>query len=502
MAQIFNIEDNKVVISDVEYLRSHGNVNHTGDFEIAGDLLIQNNLTVNGEITVETLNVKKLNTPSGLQSSESSWTTINEADLNGKGFHWTWGEGSLQLIYRHENRLWTNGNIDLSSESSYKIDNVAVLSANSLGNTVTKSNLRQVGPLNSLTVTGNASISEFAFFSSITNRLGLGTDSPSASITILDNNVEISIGSPSVNVAHIGTSSNHDVAIISDDLPRLIIKNNGEVHIGDENSKSGVLRIFGSLYADNVISDTRIERTSPIEFKATRDTSIFGNGLIWTGTGNTRQLIMKADPDRLWTGESFDIGPDQAYYVNGSAVLNEISLGKTVLYSNLITLGNLESLQVNGSATVLEDLTVSGLINGQHLIFNNGLNKVELTPGSISCGKSVSILAQGLESFYADDQEIVIGHKQLTRRPVKVFGPLTVGVNNPDPTLSLAVNGPISFANKTFIVGFNAPTEGNFNKGDICWNQAPQEDGYVGWICIIEGSPGMWAPFGAIGRHG
>ena len=82
-----------------------------------------------------------------------------------------------------------------------------------------------------------------------------------------------------------------------------------------------------------------------------------------------------------------------------------------------------------------------------------------------------------------------------------MFGQLTVGVNNPDPTVSLAVNGNISFANKKFITGIRPPIEGNFLKGDICWNQQPQEDGYVGWVCVTEGSPGMWAPFGAIGRN-
>lgn len=502
MAQIFNIEDDKVVISDLQYLRSHGNTVHNGDLNIVGDSIIDHNLTVNGELVVDTLTVKTLNSLSNTSNTESSWNVITESELNGKGFHWAWGEGSLQLIYRNGNRLWTNGSFDISLESSYKIDNVSVLSANSLGSSVTKSNLRQVGPLNSLTVSGNARISDFAFFNSITNRLGLGTEEPSASITILDNNVEISIGSPSINVAHFGTASNHDVALISDNIARLTVKNNGEVHIGEEISKSGVLRVFGTLYADNVVSDTRIERTTPLEFKATRDSSIFGKGLIWTGTGNTRQLIMKAEPDRLSTGESFEIGVDQAFYVNGSPVLNEISLGKTVLYSNLTTVGALESLQVNGQVTLSEDLIISGLIQGQHIMINNGVNKVELTPGNVNFGKSGSILVQGLEAFYADDQEIVVGNKQLTRRPVKVFGQLTVGVNNPDPSISLAVNGPISFANKLFTVGIHPPTEGNFSKGDICWNQNPQEDGYVGWVCIVEGSPGIWAPFGAIGRHG
>jgi hypothetical protein len=57
------------------------------------------------------------------------------------------------------------------------------------------------------------------------------------------------------------------------------------------------------------------------------------------------------------------------------------------------------------------------------------------------------------------------------------------------------------FANKKFFTGTAIPTSGTFNKGDICWNSNPQESSYIGWVCIIEGTPGEWLPFGAIGRQ-
>lgn len=43
-----------------------------------------------------------------------------------------------------------------------------------------------------------------------------------------------------------------------------------------------------------------------------------------------------------------------------------------------------------------------------------------------------------------------------------------------------------------------APTIGNYLRGDVAFNQFPSSSGKAGWICIADGSPGTWKPFGAI----
>ena len=165
----------------------------------------------------------------------------------------------------------------------------------------------------------STNIGDYAFFNTTYNRLGIGTDEPNTAISILDNNVEIGIGSPRNDLASIGTFSNHSLDIITDNTTRISIKNNGEIHIGDEINKNSVLKVFGSLFVDNLVSDTRVERSSPIEFTSSRDHSIYGKGLIWTGTGETRRFVMEQNPDRLWSSESIDIAADQVYYKIGRA---------------------------------------------------------------------------------------------------------------------------------------------------------------------------------------
>lgn len=42
------------------------------------------------------------------------------------------------------------------------------------------------------------------------------------------------------------------------------------------------------------------------------------------------------------------------------------------------------------------------------------------------------------------------------------------------------------------------PTTGNWTVGDIIYNAAPAANGYIGWVCITSGTPGVWKTFGAI----
>lgn len=480
MTQIFNITDDTVFINTLSLNHMEGPVIHTGSFDIIGRASVQSDLMVAGSITVDTINVRNLVSPTIPSGNFGNWAGESDADLNGKGFSWSYGESSTQLIYRTGNRIWCNGSIDLDIAASYKIDNIPVISINTLGSSIIKSNLRSVGSLNSLNVMGDTNLGEFAFFKTTTNRLGLGTDEPNASISIIDNNVEIAIGSPRSGMANIGTYSNHDLSIITDDIARIVVKNNGEVQIGDPANKNSILTVYGSIFAQSIISDTRLARSTSLEFTSVSDDSMYGKGLLWTGTGIARQLVMMSNPDRLWTSESVDIGTDQTYSVNGEMVLSSNTLGSPIVNSSLTTVGTLSTLTVSG-ITYLSTAHID-----------------TLQIAKISSDSAFSVSVQHNSAFYADNTHISIGDKQNSLKPVKVFGQLSIGINNPDPTVSLSVNGSISFSNKKFLTGNDIPSIGAFFVGDICWNQTPKEHSYIGWVCIVAGEPGIWAPFGMV----
>ena len=476
-----------------------GTVKFNKEFETRGAVNLYNTLNVAGaakfsNITADVVTANKFVNADGSDTS-GAFVGDTEPDLIGKGLHWSYLNKQKHLIYREGNRLWSNMSVDLDQDQVYKIDNTTVLSRSTLGSSITKSNLQEIGELNELVVSGNAVIGEFAFFNASDLRVGFGTETPNAAVEIVDSGTNIVIGKKGV-----GTYSNHDLNIVTDNLTRILVKNNGEVIFGDPVSKNAIVKINGELHVTNLVSDTRTERDAPLEFKAGIGSNIYGKGLIWTGTGGTRQLVMMGNPDRLWTSESFEIAQDQCYYIGGRPVLTQGELGSTVITSSLTKVGILESLHVHGTVRFDNEVTLKGL-QTNNVTLSEGNDQLVATPSVFNTTSDFTLRVQESDALYFGSSEIAIGSRTNTRRPVKVFGALSVGINNPDPTLGLSVAGDVSFNNKKFINGTEAPQSGEFRKGDICWNQQPTLAGYVGWICLVDGTPGVWAPFGQIANQ-
>ena len=501
MTQVFNIQDDKVVITKLALSYLEGSIIHAGTLDIVGNTSVRSDLQVAGTITADTVNVKTLITENGTPIDIGNWVTNAESELLGKGFSWTWSEGSVQLAYRSGNRLWSNADIDLTASNSYKIDNIEVLSSNELGPQVSKSKLTQLGTLSSLNVDGDANLSQFAFFNSALGRLGLNNEEPNGVLSVSENNVEFIIAAPNYGVATVGTYTNSDVSFITDNTPRFTIKRDGEIVIGNQRSNSANVTIYGNLNVSTITADTRINRYSPLQFSPSVDTSIYGLGLVWSDPNRPRQLVLMPGPDRLFTTESFDLGPDQSYYINSQAVLSATSLGPSVVASSLTSVGPLTSLLVQGSSTFGGTINATGGVNVDTLTLADDINPATITNTQLDARNNYTISISSDQVFYADSRQISIGNKLNNNHNVSVYGNLSVGISNPDPSVSLAVSGNISFANKKFVTGIAPPTQGSFGVGDICWNQSPQSGSFIGWVCLIEGNPGQWAPFGSIAQQ-
>lgn len=489
MAQILNVtEDGTVILDKVALKYTSGSVVHSGFLEVTGNAQIDSNLVVQGNITANVIHVDSIITSNGSLAAAGQWTYNTDAELNGKGFSWNWGEGSTQLIYRAGGRLWTNANLDVSGLS---IDNIPVITSSSLGSTISYSNLSTVGTLNSLSVSGDTTLAEFFFVDSTANRIGIGTDEPNTSLSILDNNVEIGVGSPKTGLGTIGTFSSHDFAIVTDNLSRITVKNTGEVNIGDPVNGGGTLNVYGKLYATSVETDSRIDRVHPLEFQATPTTSIYGLGLHWTGSGPSKQLVMMSTPDRLWSSESLDLGPNQGYHINGQLVLGPTSLGNSVVNSNLNTVGTLQTLSVTGDTFLTAAKANLLIVAGA----NTDLQTYTIDNTAITGSRSIAVKVDTQPVLVSNSNQTVIGDVAQQTKPVKVFGPLSVNINNPDPDVQFSVNGDVVIGGKKFTNGASAPATGSYQVGDICWNTAPTPGTYVGWIYV---SQGQWAGFGLI----
>lgn len=499
MSQLFNIQDDKVIINKLLLSNLEGTVAHNGSLTVSQGVSIAQNLVVQGRIIVDVIEANQI-INKGLGGGSGDTTNFQAADetgLNGQGVTWTAGDSEGTLVYRPGNRLYSNMHVDLERGRSYKIDNIEVLSYNTLGSAISRSSLRTLGPLNNLTVVGNTVIGEHVYIDTDTNRVGFGTESPNSAFSVVDNGIELVLGSPTTGQASIGTYTSHDLALVTDNIPRITIKNGGDVHFGSAQNKSTNLYVHGTFYADNIVSDTRTETTQSVEFISTADSTVYGKGLIWSGTGSPKQIIMRSDPDRLWSTESLELQRGRYFAINEQSVLTEDTLGASVTKSSLTSVGTLTALSVAGASSFAGDITADK-VNANELTFTSGSQALTVSNTGISANLNINVSVGEQGVFYADSSSINFGNANTTARQIRMFGSVAINVNNPDPDLSLAVAGNIGFAGRKFITGSAAPIYGNFTQGDICWNDAPSIGQPIGWVCINAGTPGMWAQFGII----
>jgi hypothetical protein len=426
------------------------------------DLATQTSLVVsNGKITVDIVEPTK-----AVNFSGGSF-----AEVEGRGIKWTGGNKSKTLTLR-QSKLWTDMSVNLAEEQAYEINNTPVISFGELGPSVTKSNLKQVGTLKSLRVSGNSALGDFAYISSDLNRIGINVEAPKAAIGIFENEVEIVLGSTKIDTAVLGTVTNDHFEIITDNTTRITIKNSGDV------------RIHGRIFAEEVVT----QRSSPLVFKETDTSSNYGKGIVWSNkSGINSQFTYQANPDRIWSTDSIELAVEKYFSIDSAMVLSKTSLGQTVVDSNLTTVGLLTGLQVAGDAAVTRTISTSRLEIGDFAVDNNRLEYTD-----------TFTIQTGNTDEFKIGQGIVIGNVDNTTRPVSIYGQLTIGVASPQEDVALTVSGSVSFDNKKFETNTDIPTEGRYNKGDIVWNTDPKATDYIGWVCVVPGSPGAWLPFGEI----
>ena len=218
---------------------------------------------------------------------------------------------------------------------------------------------------------------------------------------------------------------------------------------------------------------------------------------------------MQGNPDRIWSSEIIDTHGE--YRIGNITVLSANELGSDVTKSSLTEVGTLRNLRTEGNFVLDQFIFYDGdgmrlgigseAPNGQLSVAGNEVEFV-VDPGYDTV--KVGAFTTSDVELITDDQtriklkannRIEVGTDADTITTVK--GKLGIGVNNPDVCFS--TSGPFKFENKKFEVGSDVPQSGNYKRGDIVWNSTPSPTGFVGWVCIQDGTPGEWKPFGQIG---
>lgn len=303
------------------------------------------------------------------------------------------------------------------------------------------------------------------------------------------------------------------VVLVNDD-GLLTDKIDVETLVGDTKVE-GNLHVEGEVFAEKlhvneITSDTRQERSSSLEFRSDDQGGVLGKGLLWIGTGHTRQFILKHNPDRFWSTESIDINGEGAYHVDAVRVLSKAELGSSVRTSSLVKVGTLQNLKTTGNLTIDEFIFWDsgtmrlgvGTDQPNALASFKGMNAEYIIEPDAASVKTGTWTSTALDIVTDDTPRISItsnGNVTVQKKLV-VNDTLSVGIKNPGEDVDLTVAGAVRIQDRKFEVANNSPISGVYKVGDTVWNSNPKPGGYMGWVCVREGTPGEWKTFGAISK--
>lgn len=494
---------------------------------IQGDLTVENRITAadvraadahftniytTNEIHAAVVRAQRIITDKDLDSYSKAITFTSDGltSLDGKGLLFSQPSFTHQFIFKATpQKFFSTENIDLYSGRSYQIDGVPVIESGKLGDTIVSSNLTKVGHLQDLRTSGDSRFGDTLFVNDGFGRVSINTDITYGALTVWDNNVDFFVGADDEGrTARIGTNSNSKLSLVTDNTDRLTV-DGSQIIIGNAKSKNsevivhGNLQVHGTIKVDRLITDVKYEQTKNIEFNTTPEDSAYGKGLAWKGLGPKKSLFLSPNPDRLLSTESIDLVENHGYYINKNLVIDHEKLGEGVKKSHLTEIGVLKTLSVDGDFKVKDHIETSGnkvnifkslTVKGDYVETTITGNSIETSESHLNISTKDGIMI-GVNNL----GNITIGDSNRTERTVTVYGKLAVNVTNPDPESQFSVDGVFQLGNQKFISTNGIPSRGIWRKGDIAWCEHPEPSGFIGWVCVQGGNPGIWKPFGYIG---
>jgi len=194
----------------------------------------------------------------------------------------------------------------------------------------------------------------------------------------------------------------------------------------------------------------------------------------------------------------------EAVMIDHNEVIWKDTLGKSVKKSSLTQLGTLKNLDVDktlfasqnrvGINTEAPSAEFSVNVDGYEVITTmHEKNAYVGTHSPVAFAIGTDNTAKITCKSTGD---IVLGDEHESSTNVRVAGRLGIGAKNPQE--SLHVVGNIKFAERTFSSGAESPKEKRWDTGSIVWNDKPEINQPIGWVCVKSGTPGSWRPFGQI----
>lgn len=182
----------------------------TTGLDVRGDVSLTGNLNLNGEFNV---------TSPGYSKLLSDTTIAVQESLN------------KELFLEYSNLVTENIQNRGIDFKEVLIDGQLVLAKEKLGPGVIHSNLRRVGELTELQVSGETFLSQTLY--SANKRVGINTIEPTAALSVWDEDVEVLVGKKSQGRAFIGTNRQTAITLGANAKENISLEPDGSVTIND-----------------------------------------------------------------------------------------------------------------------------------------------------------------------------------------------------------------------------------------------------------------------------
>ena len=105
-------------------------------------------------------------------------------------------------------------------------------------------------------------------------------------------------------------------------------------------------------------------------------------------------------------------------------------------------------------------MSVSGSATVGSVFVGTGSSALSINTHQVNANGDLSITTQMQNIIGHVNNSLIIGDESNTRKPVRMFGPVSINTQNPDPAMDLTVPGDVSLGGQVQTHGTQAPTSG------------------------------------------
>jgi len=253
------------------------------------------NLSVSGTLKTKILEVDEIK--ADIKFEKNVPIVFSADDLDGKGLLWAGKGFTKQFVFSsNPDRFFMSENLEFAKGKSITVNNVKLIDEKSIGPSITKSNLQELGRLKGLIVDGSMVIDQYIVYSSDTNRLGLGIEEPNSALSVAEDGIEIVIGTRDHVKGYVGTYASNDFDIVTDNTSRLSITSGGNITLGNPKIAPVKVSVHGRLSVRVSTPDPEVDLHVNGSVKFNNKLQTVGNHSPTAGSYNPGDIVWNSDP--------------------------------------------------------------------------------------------------------------------------------------------------------------------------------------------------------------